>query len=116
LRSKNTLNVLAHAGNRWSRNMKHLRNATFAALLFGTTICASALADNPTATGCRPGVARAEAEGGGVGSVSIATRKTEAEGGGVGSVGNASRKAEAEGGGVGSVDQPTRLATTPPCQ
>jgi hypothetical protein len=79
--------------------MGHLRNATFAALLFGTMICASALADNPAATGCRPAVARAEAEGGGVGSVSDATRK-----------------AEAEGGGVGSVNQPTRLASALPCK
>ena len=95
--------------------MGHLRNATFVALLFGTTICASALADN-LATGCRPAVARAEAEGGGVGSVNSATRKAEAEGGGVGSISNATRKAEAEGGGVGSVNQPTRLASTQPCK
>ena len=52
--------------------MKHLRNATFAALLLGTTVRASALADNPIATGCRPAVARAEAEGGGVGTVNSA--------------------------------------------
>jgi hypothetical protein len=96
--------------------MKHLRNATFAALLLGTTVCASALADNPIATGCRPAVARAEAEGGGVGTVNNATRKAEAEGGGVGSVSAATRKAEAEGGGVGSVNQPTRLASALPCK
>ena len=64
----------------------------------------------PDTTGCPPGMHRADAEGGGVGSVNIATRKAEAEGGGVGSENLQTRKAEAEGGGVGSTNLQTRKA------
>ncbi len=64
----------------------------------------------PDTTGCPSGMHRAESEGGGVGSVNIATRKAEAEGGGVGSENLQTRKAEAEGGGVGSTNLQTRKA------
>jgi hypothetical protein len=64
----------------------------------------------PDTTGCPPGMHRAEAEGGGVGSTNLQTRKAEAEGGGVGSENLRTRKAEAEGGGVGSENLRTRKA------
>ena len=64
----------------------------------------------PDTTGCPPGMHRAESEGGGVGSVNIATRKAESEGGGVGSENLKTRKAESESGGVGSVNLQTRKA------
>ncbi len=64
----------------------------------------------PDTAGCPPGMHRAEAEGGGVGSVNLQTRKAEAEGGGVGSVNLQTRKAESESGGVGSVNLQTRKA------
>ena len=82
---------------------------SFAVLLLGSTIATSALAAPPF-TGCPAGYHRAEAEGGGVGSVNAVTRKAEAEGGGVGSAGLQTRKAEAEGGGVGSAGLQTRKA------
>jgi hypothetical protein len=82
---------------------------TFAALLLGSAIATSTFAATPY-TGCPKGYHRAEAEGGGVGSVNLQTRKAEAEGGGVGSVNLQTRKAEAEGGGVGSVNLQTRKA------
>jgi hypothetical protein len=63
-------------------------------LLLSSTIATSALAGKPY-TGCPAGYHRAEAEGGGVGSVTNQTRKAEAEGGGVGSVNIQTRKAEA---------------------
>ncbi|HEY7581591.1 MAG TPA: hypothetical protein VH855_28675 [Acetobacteraceae bacterium] len=89
--------------------MRLWSNASFAALLLGSSVALPALAAAPY-TGCPAGYHRAEAEGGGVGSVSNQTRKAEAEGGGVGSVSNQTRKAEAEGGGVGSVNNQTRRA------
>lgn len=64
----------------------------------------------PDTTGCPPGMHRADAEGGGVGSTNLQTRKAEAEGGGVGSEALRTRKAEAEGGGVGSESLRTRKA------
>jgi hypothetical protein len=82
----------------------------FAALLLGSTIAASAMAQGNTSVGCPPGTQRAEAEGGGVGSETLRTRKAEAEGGGVGSETLRTRKAEAEGGGVGSENLKTRKA------
>lgn len=88
--------------------MRLWSNASFAALLLGATVTTSALAAGPY-TGCPAGYHRAEAEGGGVGSVNLNTRKA-GESGGVGSVGLNTRKAEAEGGGVGSVNLNTRRA------
>ena len=84
-------------------------DASFATLLLGSTLATSAYAAAPY-TGCPAGYHRAEAEGGGVGSVNLRTRQAEAEGGGVGSVNNQTRRAEAEGGGVGSVNNQTRRA------
>jgi hypothetical protein len=88
--------------------MRVWSNAAFAALLLGSTVATSAVA--APYTGCPAGYHRAEAEGGGVGSVNVQTRKAEGEGGGVGSVGLQTRKAEGEGGGVGSVGLQTRKA------
>jgi hypothetical protein len=82
---------------------------SFAALLLASTVTTSAIAATPY-TGCPAGYHRAEAEGGGVGSVNAQTRKAESEGGGVGSVNAQTRKAESEGGGVGSVNAQTRKA------
>ncbi len=90
--------------------MRLLSRTAFAAALLGSTLAAPAFAASPDTTGCPPGLHRAEAEGGGVGSVNAATRKAEGEGGGVGSVNAATRKAEGEGGGVGSVNAATRKA------
>jgi hypothetical protein len=78
-------------------------------LLLGPVVAVPAAAAPDTA-GCPPGMHRAEAEGGGVGSVDNATRKAEGEAGGVGSLQVQTRKAEAEGGGVGSVNDATRKA------
>lgn len=89
--------------------MRILPKVAFAALLLGSTIAAPTFAASDS-TGCPPGMHRAEAETGGVGSTALQTRKAEAEGGGVGSVGLATRKAEAEGGGVGSANLNTRKA------
>jgi hypothetical protein len=89
--------------------MQLLPKMALAALLLGSTLAGTALAANDT-TGCPPGTQKAESEGGGVGSVNLATRKAESEGGGVGSVNLATRKAESEGGGVGSVNLATRKA------
>jgi hypothetical protein len=89
--------------------MRILPNVALAALLLGATGAAPAFAANDT-TGCPPGMHRAEAEGGGVGSRNLDTRKAEAEGGGVGSRNLDTRKAEAEGGGVGSRNLDTRKA------
>jgi hypothetical protein len=80
-----------------------------AALLLGS-IGAVPVSAAPDTTGCPPGMHRAEAEGGGVGSTNLQTRKAEAEGGGVGSENLRTRKAEAEGGGVGSENLRTRKA------
>jgi hypothetical protein len=80
--------------------MRILPNVALAVLLLGSTAATSAFAANDT--GCPPGMHRAEAEGGGVGSTNLQTRKAESEGGGVGSTNLQTRKAEAEGGGVGS--------------
>jgi hypothetical protein len=88
--------------------MRILPNVAFAALLLGSTVATSAFAASDT--GCPPGMHRAEAEGGGVGSTALSTRKAEAEGGGVGSTALSTRKAEAEGGGVGSANINTRKA------
>ena len=88
--------------------MRILPNVALAALLLGSTGGMSAFAANDT--GCPPGMHRAEAEGGGVGSRNLDTRKAEAEGGGVGSRTLDTRKAEAEGGGVGSRTLDTRKA------
>ncbi len=89
----------------------HLMTKTaFAALLLGSTMAGSAMAAPQAYVGCPGGYHRAEQEGGGVGSVTAATRKAEQEGGGVGSVTAATRKAEQEGGGVGSVTAATRKA------
>jgi hypothetical protein len=68
----------------------------FAALLLGSTIATSTMAQGTASVGCPPGAQRAEAEGGGVGSETLRTRKAEAEGGGVGSENVRTRKAEAE--------------------
>jgi hypothetical protein len=84
-------------------------NQLFAALLLASTVATSAIAATPY-TGCPAGYHRAEAEGGGVGSVNAQTRRAESEGGGVGSVNAQTRKAESEGGGVGSVNAQTRKA------
>ena len=89
--------------------MRILPNMALAVLLLGSTGAVSAFAANDTA-GCPPGMHRAEAEGGGVGSRNLDTRKAEAEGGGVGSRNLDTRKAEAEGGGVGSRNLDTRKA------
>jgi hypothetical protein len=78
-------------------------------LLLSPAVATSAIAAQAY-TGCPAGYHRAEAEGGGVGSLGVQTRKAEAEGGGVGSVGMQTRKAEAEGGGVGSLGVQTRKA------
>ena len=78
-------------------------------LLLSSTVAIPAIAATPY-TGCPAGYHRAEAEGGGVGSVNAQTRKAEGEGGGVGSVNAQTRKAEGEGGGVGSVNAQTRKA------
>src|ERR1700684_2792733 len=80
--------------------MRLLPTTAFAALLLGTTVAMSALAANPSSTGCGPATQRAESDGGGVGSVNQVTRKAESEGGGVGTVNQVTRKAESEGGGV----------------
>ena len=67
----------------------------FLALLLSSTVATSAFAASPY-TGCPGGFHRkAEAEGGGVGSVNASTRRAEQEGGGVGSLNAATRKAEA---------------------
>ena len=87
--------------------MQLLPKMALAALLLGSTLAGTAFAANDT-TGCPPGTLKAESEGGGVGSVNLATRK--AESGGVGTVEMATRKAESEGGGVGSVNLATRKA------
>jgi hypothetical protein len=84
-------------------------DASFATLLLGSTLATSAYAAAPY-TGCPAGYHRAEAEGGGVGSVNLQTRRAESEGGGVGSVNLQTRRAESEGGGVGSVNLQTRKA------
>jgi hypothetical protein len=89
--------------------MRMQSTTSFAVLLLSATIATSALAAQPF-TGCPAGYHRAEAEGGGVGSVNAVTRKAEAEGGGVGSTGIQTRKAETEGGGVGSTGIQTRKA------
>ena len=89
--------------------MRVQSGTSLAVLLLSSTIATSALAAPPF-TGCPAGYHRAEAEGGGVGSANIVTRKAEAEGGGVGSAGMQTRKAEAEGGGVGSNGIQTRKA------
>jgi hypothetical protein len=90
--------------------MRLWSNASFAALLLGTTVATSALAATPY-TGCPAGYHRAAGEGGGgVGSVALNTRKAEGETGGVGSVNLNTRKAEGETGGVGSVNLNTRKA------
>ena len=73
--------------------MRVLTKTAFAALLLGSTVAGSALA--APYTGCPAGYHRAEQEGGGVGSVTAATRRAEQEGGGVGSVTAATRRAEA---------------------
>ena len=75
--------------------MQLLPKMALAALLLGSTLAGTAFAANDT-TGCPPGTQKAESEGGGVGSVNLATRKAESEGGGVGSVNLATRKAESE--------------------
>jgi len=67
---------------------------SIAAVLLGSTMAASAYAATPY-TGCPAGFHRAEAEGGGVGSVNAQTRKAESEAGGVGSVNAQTRRAEA---------------------
>lgn len=77
--------------------MRILPNMALAVLLLGSTGAVSAFAANDTA-GCPPGMHRAEAEGGGVGSRNLDTRKAEAEGGGVGSRNLDTRKAAAETG------------------
>jgi hypothetical protein len=64
---------------------------SFAALLLASTVTTSAIAATPY-TGCPAGYHRAEAEGGGVGSVNAQTRKAES---GVGAVNAQTRKAEA---------------------
>src|ERR1700735_77664 len=103
----------------------HLRSQSLAALLLlGSTVDTSAIAATPY-TGCPAGYHRAEAEGGGVGSVNAQTRKAgeaggvgsvnaqtrkAGEAGGVGSVNAQTSKAESEGGGVGSVNAQTRKA------
>ena len=84
-------------------------NQSLAALLLASTLATPAIAAAPY-TGCPAGYHRAEAEGGGVGSVNVQTRKAESEGGGVGSVNAQTRKAESEGGSVGSVNAQTRKA------
>jgi len=89
--------------------MRLWSSASAVMLLFGSAMTISAVAATPY-TGCPAGYHRAEAEGGGVGSVNLRTRQAEAEGGGVGSVNNQTRRAEAEGGGVGSVNNQTRRA------
>jgi len=89
--------------------MRILPMTVLATALLGSTVDAPLFAAQPY-TGCPAGYHRAEAEGGGVGSVNLATRKAESEGGGVGSVNLATRKAESEGGGVGSVNLATRNA------
>jgi hypothetical protein len=89
--------------------MRLCYNVSFAALLLGSTVATSALAAAPY-TGCPAGYHRAEAEGGGVGSENLQTRKAEAEGGGVGSENLQTRKAEGESGGVGSINLQTRKA------
>jgi hypothetical protein len=94
--------------------MRLLSKTALAAALLGSTLAAPVFAAAPDATGCPPGMHRADSqkagEAGGVGSVNAATRKAEGEGGGVGSVNAATRKAEGEGGGVGSVNAATRKA------
>ncbi len=89
--------------------MRIQSTTSFAVLLLSSAVATSALAAQPY-TGCPAGYHRAEAEGGGVGSVNAQTRKAEGEGGGVGSVNAQTRKAEGEGGGVGSVNAQTRKA------
>jgi hypothetical protein len=84
-------------------------NTLLATLMLGSMIATPALAATPY-IGCPAGYHRAEAEGGGVGTVNMATRKAESEGGGVGTVNMATRKAESEGGGVGTVNMATRKA------
>ena len=79
---------------------------SFAALLLASTVTTSAIAATPY-TGCPAGYHRAEAEGGGVGSVNAQTRKAKSEGGGVGSVNAQTRKAEF---GVGAVNAQTQKA------
>ncbi len=74
--------------------MRIQSTTSLAVLLLSSTIATSALAAQPF-TGCPAGYHRAEAEGGGVGSVNLATRKAEAEGGGVGSAGLQTRQAAA---------------------
>ncbi len=73
--------------------MRFLFNASAIVLLLGSAGTTSA----PAApyTGCPAGYHRAEAEGGGVGSVNLNTRRAESEGGGVGSVNLNTRRAEA---------------------
>jgi hypothetical protein len=82
---------------------------SLAVLLLSSTIATSALASQAY-TDCPAGYHRAEAEGGGVGSVTAQTRRAETEGGGVGTVTAQTRKAETEGGGVGTVTAQTRKA------
>ncbi|HSZ91626.1 MAG TPA: hypothetical protein VK822_19875 [Acetobacteraceae bacterium] len=99
-------------------------NQSLAALLLASTLATPAIAAAPY-TGCPAGYHRAEAEGGGVGSVNAQTRKAgeaggvgsvnaqtrkAGEAGGVGSVNAQTSKAESEGGGVGSVNAQTRKA------
>jgi hypothetical protein len=82
-------------------------NQSLAALLLASTLATPAIAAAPY-TGCPAGYHRAEAEGGGVGSVNAQTRKA-GEAGGVGSVNAQTRKA-GEAGGVGSVNAQTSKA------
>jgi hypothetical protein len=76
------------------RKMRIGSTTSFAVLLLSSTVATSALAAQSFA-GCPAGYHHAESEGGGVGSVNMATRKAESEGGGVGSADIQTRKADA---------------------
>ena len=86
-----------------------MSNNSIAALLLGSMIATPKLAAPPY-IGCPAAYHLAEAEGGGFGTVNMATHKAESEGGGVGTVNMATRKTESEGGGVGTVNIATHKA------
>lgn len=75
--------------------MSMVRNAMSVALLLFTVTGVAAQADNPLTTGCSAAAQRTEAEGGGVGTVNMATRKTDAESTGAGTADHSAQMAAA---------------------
>ena len=80
-----------------------LRKTMFITALLGSTIAATAFAENSSITGCSPTAQRAQSENGAAGSMNMANHKTEAEGGAGGNwqptPGSAVQRTEAQAGG-----------------